>query len=268
MFTTILRSLPIFFVTLALAGTTLADDAGNRLLPKGARIDADLRREAMPELADTQLGKFLGRYYKRGLGGPEVWSQIESLRVSGTLRLPAGEFDLSAFQKKPDRIKMTIEGNQRDLVLGYDGEVAWQSSPRQAGKFAPMGEREARRFIHSARFGNYLLYPFEEGKTITYLDTVPVEGTICHQIRVVLETEYQVDYFIDIRDYFEIKVVNTDLRTGFVNSVIYENYTRKEGLPIAQKVRSTENGEWVSTLEVGDVAVNTGLMPWMFGMPE
>jgi hypothetical protein len=131
-----------------------------------------------------------------------------------------------------------------------------------------MAEQEARHFIHSARFGNYLLYPFAEGKRISLIDTVPVEGAICHQVRVELDTGYQVDYFIDIRSYLETKVVNTDLHSGVTNSVIYKDYTREFGMPIAKKVESREDGEWVSSLVLDEVKVNSGVMPWMFHMPK
>lgn len=97
---------------------------------------------------------------------------------------------------------------------------------------------------------------------------MPVEGAICHQIRVELDTGYQVDYFIDIRSYLEIKVVNADLRSGSTNSLIYQDYTRELGMPIARKVKSFEGGKWVSTLLIDEVKINTGVMPWMFHMPE
>jgi len=221
----------------------------------------------MPELAPTRLGKILQRYYREGLGGPENWGRVESLRATGTLEVETGEFDFSAWQKKPDLIKMTLSGNQRELVLAYDGDTAWKSLSGSTADAKPMDAEEARRFIHSSRFGNHLLYPFEEGKTIRYLDTVPVDGSICHQIRVELDTGYQVDYFLDIRSYLELKVVNTDLRTELVSSLTYKDYTREVGMPIAKHVRTEENGEWVSTLTLDEVKVNQGLMPWMFGMP-
>ncbi|MFW6218399.1 MAG: hypothetical protein ACOC4K_05350 [Verrucomicrobiota bacterium] len=258
----------LFFLFVAFSTLDSAPSEAERLLPKGEEMSGVLRQEAMPELADSKLGKILDRYYRKGLGGPDNWERIESLRVSGTLTLEGGEFDFAAYQEKPDLIKMTISGNQRDLVLGYDGTTAWQSPTGDPGDAAPMDEAAARRFIHSARFGNHLLFPFQEGKTIEYADTVPVEGTICHQIRVTLDTEYQIDYFIDIRSYLEIKVLNTDLRSGMVNSIIYDDYIREYGMPISKKVRNEEDGEWVSTLEIEEVKVNSGLMPWMFSMPE
>jgi hypothetical protein len=222
----------------------------------------------MPELGNSRLELILSRYYHEGLGGVENWEKIVSLRVSGILTLEGGEFQLHAYQKKPDFVKMTIIGDNRDLVIGYDGKTAWRLLRESNAVAKPMEQGEARRFIHSAHFGNHLLYPYAFGKTISYIDTVPVEGRICHQIRVTLDTDYQVDYFIDVRTYLEIRVNNLDLRSGERNAVVYEDYIREFGMPIAKKVVSTKNDNWVSTLVLEEVKVNSGIMPWMFRMPD
>ena len=86
--------------------------------------------------------------------------------------------------------------------------------------------------------------------------------------RVTLDTDYQVDYFLDIRTYLEIKAVNTDLRTGKVNSLVYQDYFREYGMPIARQVESFEDGEWVSSLRLDEVKVNAGVIPWMFKMRD
>jgi hypothetical protein len=250
----------------ALAATGSSDFDGDRLKMPADQITVVLRQTPMPELGEGRLAKILTRYYQEGLGGPEHWEKISSLKVSGTLTLHDGEYELNAFQKKPDLIKMTIRANQRELVLGHDGEVAWQKLPGRESKAEPMPEAEARRFKHSAYFGNHLLYPFASGKQIQYIDTVPVEGAICHQIRVTLDSGYQVDYFIDIRSYLELKVLNMDLRNETTNSVVYKDYIREFGMPIAKQVESYENGEWVSSLTLDEVKVNAGVIPWMFEM--
>lgn len=231
-------------------------------------IDVILRQTPMPLMEHGRLGEILNRYYKEGLGGPENWEKIQSLKVGGTLTLAGGTFDFNAYQKKPYYIKMTIYGDRRNLVLGYDGKTAWQIMSEAQGKALPMPEAEARRFIHGAHFGNHLLYPYAVGKQIAYIDTVPVDGTICHQIRVTLDTGYQVDYYIDIRTYLEVKVVSLDLATGVESSVTYEDYIREFGMPIAKKVVSREAGEWVSDLVLEEIKVNSGVMPWMFKMPK
>lgn len=232
------------------------------------QIDAQLRESPMPELGEGRLAKILQRYYQDGLGGFENWSKVSSLKAGGTLKLKTGDFDLLALQKKPNLIKMTISGPQSKISLGYDGKTAWQKLPGRDSKAEPMPDEEARRFIQSSHFGNYLLYPFAEGKEITYIDTVPTDGDICHHIRVILDTGYQIDYYLDIRTYLEHKVVNTDLRSDFVSTVIYRDYSRDPGVPIARTVESFENGKWVSTLTLDELKANTGIVPWMFRMPR
>ena len=247
----------------------LASEEENVLSISPEELSASIRKAPMPELGETRIEKILKNYYQKGLSGPENWQKIVSLNIIGKLKTEGGELELNAFQKKPDFIKMSLfpESGQNGLILAYDGEVAWKQIARR-GEPERMAEAEARRFIHSARFGSYLLYPFAEGKRISLIDTVPVEGAICHQIRVELDTDYQVDYFIDIRNYLEIKVVNTDLRSKTTNSIIYKDYIRELGMPVARKVKSFENGKWVSTLLVDQVKMNSGVMVWMFHMPE
>lgn len=222
----------------------------------------------MPPLDDSQVGRILAQYYRKSFGGPETWERIESFRLLGALHIESGEFLLTALQKKPALIKLSIvdERRQTALELGYDGETAWQKGPRQPA--VPMGPDEARRFIHSAAFGTHLLYPFAEGKTIRYVDTVPIEGFICHHLRVEFGGEYQVDYFIDVRSHRERKVINTDLATGFVNTIHYKTHDVKAGIVFATEVDNYEEGEWVSTLVIDEIKINSGVMPWMFHMPD
>lgn len=240
--------------------------AGKTLQLPAGQITQKLRQTAMPELGGEKLAKILSRYYADGLGGAENWSQIFSLKVSGQVKLESGEFELKAYQKKPDLIKISIRQHQRDLVLAYDGKIAWQKLPQRDAQAEPMDAGEARRFKHSGHFSNYLLYPYAAGKKIEYIDTVPTEGAICHQLRVTLDSDYQVDYYIDIRSWVERKVVNTDLRSGSTNTILYRDYRETSGMRVARKIKSYEDGEWVSLLTLDEVQVNAGILPWMFKM--
>ena len=254
---------------LLLAGSSLLADK----MPESLAFDEEtmnvlIRQTAMPELGESRLEKILIRYYTAGLGGPDNWKQIESLKVFGTLKTGTTTYELAAYQKKPNYVKLTLKTGGREIVMGYNSKDAWNILPGSRGKATKMDEAAARRFIHGARFGNHLLYPYQQGKTVSYVDTVPVEGNICHQIRVVLDTDFQIDYYIDIRTYLEIKVESTDLRDQSVNSVIYTDYIREFGMPIAKNALSYENGEFVSEMQLDEVAVNSGIMPWMFKMPK
>jgi hypothetical protein len=241
----------------------------SKTLPSEAVVEettASLRQTAMPHMDSTRLGTILNRYYNESQGGTDVWRGVVSLRTSGTLTLESGEFGFNVYQKKPNYMKVTITGMHRRMQMGYDGKVAWRVV--EQGEAVEMDAEQARRFIHGAHFGSFLLYPYAKGKTIEYIDTVPVDGKICHQIRVTLDSDYQVDCFLDIRSFYEVKVVNTDLRSGLVNSVMYDDFVREEGMPIARKIVSYDNDVLVSTVVLDEIKVNTGAMPWMFEMPK
>ncbi|WPJ94073.1 hypothetical protein SH580_11575 [Coraliomargarita algicola] len=255
-------------ICVAHVATAVEEAVDNFLQVPADQITATTRETAMPDLGEGKLAKIIQRYYEEGLGGKSVWEQISSLKLVGTLKLESGEYELKAYQKKPNLIKLIIRGDQRDMVLGYDGEVAWRKLPGRNVKAEPMSEVEGRRFIHNGFFGSHLLYPFALGKTIEYIDTVPTDGNICHQIRVTLATDYQVDYYIDIRSHLAIKSVSTDLLNNVVNSVVYRDYEREAGMPLAKQVESYEEGEWRSSLRIEEVKVNSGVIPWMFRMPR
>ncbi|TVP81112.1 MAG: hypothetical protein EA353_02245 [Puniceicoccaceae bacterium] len=245
-----------------------ASRAGDRLLLPETSISASLRQTPMPELGDGRLARILSRYYQEALGGPDNWNSISSFKMSGTIRFKEDDFSLNALQRKPNLIKMTLRHDRRDLVLAYDGTNAWKHAPRSEKAATLMGEDEARRFILSAQFGNYLLFPYAEGKDIVYIDTVPIEGKICHQIRVTLDSGFQLDYYIDIRTFLEIKVENKDLHNNTTNSILYSDYTREHDVAIARRIESFENGQPVSTILLEDIKINAGVIPWMFTMPR
>lgn len=251
-----------------LAGESDSLSLGDTLSMPTDQINTIMRQSAMPDLGEGRLSRILTRYYNESLGGAENWDEISSLQVSGIIKMDTGKFELTVYQKKPNRFRLRVRHNLRDLELGFDGVTAWQRKPGLDTEPELMGEAEARRFIHGAQFGSHLLYPYADGKEIQYVDTVPIEGNLCHQIRVMLSNEYQVDYFIDIRMYQMLKSVHTDLRSGLVSEVVYKDYVRGSGMLIAKQIDNYENGEWVSSLTTNDFKVNSGLMPWMFEMPQ
>lgn len=241
---------------------------GEDILRSKEPVTDILRKTAMPELVDSKVGKILTQYYKTGLGGEEKWNEVESFQLTGALEVESAELELVAYQKKPNLLKMELLHPESEIPVefGFDGEVAWKKTARSGAE--EMGPEESRRFIQNASFGSHLLFPFREGKQIKYIDTVPVDGEICHHIRVQKDNGYQVDYYIDIRTFLEAKVETTDTTNGFNQTIVYSDYSMDHGLPTAMTVENFEEGEWVSTLTIESINLNQGLMPWMFHMPK
>lgn len=246
----------------------LAAYAEVETLPIPPEITPSQREIAMPELGSTRIEKLLTRYYEEGLGGIEVWKKINSMRTSGTLEMEDTTYDLISFQLKPDRIKLVLKRDSDEVVLGYDGNEVWQHYPKVDHPGSVMPDEDARQFIHSSVFGNYLLYPYRGQKKIEYIDTVPEAGTVCHQIRVTLDSNYQVDYYIDVRTHLEIRIDNYDRNSNKRITLRCSDYQKVDGLPVAHLVKTfNEADETITIFKIDTVKFNVGLVNWFFKRP-
>ena len=141
-----------------------------------------------------------------------------------------------------------------------------QSPNSEAIRLDPI-DSKYRLIEQSAQFGNYLLYPFSSKKTMKYLGTERKAGSVCHWIRVELDTGFIIDYFVDAKTYKEVQVVLKDLLSPDNQSLIqYSNYKIVNDFSVAHKIRTEKFGEWASTLTINSVNTNVGSLHWMFDL--
>lgn len=249
------------------ANDDLQGSAGD-FLPIPVDITPSQREVVMPELGNSKLEKLLTRYYTEGLGGASVWEGVNSLRIQGTILFGDETYELLIFQRKPNLSKMIFTNGKRVMVVGYDGEEAWDYFPNLTTEGSVLSGSKAREFIHSAIFGNYLLFPYRSNKTLQYLGTKSEDNTICHVIRVLLDSQFQVDYYIDVRDFLESKIINNDLKNSSTTTLMSSDFRVIDGVKIAHKIKSfNEDGAPISNMSISKVDLNLGLTPWFFKRP-
>jgi hypothetical protein len=265
--------LGLFLMQSALVQALLfANDSGEKItgefLPIPEDITPSQREVVIPALGDSKLEKLLSRYYSEGLGGVSAWEGINSLRVQGTILLDGESFKIQVFQRKPNLLKMVLSKREMVMVVGYDGKDAWSYFPNANTKGTLLEESEARNLVHASIFGNYLLYPYRSNKTLQYLGTKADGNTICHIIRVALDSQFLVDYFIDVRNYLESRIVNKDLTNGSVTSIIVEDYRIVDGVPFAHRIKNYKDDLLISDLTIEKIDLNLGLTAWFFNTPN
>ena len=257
-----LLCLTLLFATLLSASG--ASDL-SELKPSSPTDPKVLETIAMPDLASSKLGDILENYYNRHLGGAERWSTLESVRMRGTIDNQGRMLSVTSYQKKPDLCKLKIWNDEYSVMLGYDGDDAWIKEGRSAVR--DMSHAERKRFVLNSRFESLLLYPFKSDRRIEYIDAVPFKGRLCHQIRVYLEKRYEVDHFVDVRDYSLVKIDSRDTLNDHSHESVFTSYRTFDEYPVAMEVTNYENGEKVSIFYVDEVKVNSGVVPWLFARP-
>ena len=243
------------------------DTAVNRLLPDGYTYSNSLRDMAMPDLYQSKLGLILDRYYKEGLGGKVTWEKINSLMIKGKIKNTDGDFTYKAVHKKPNLLRIEISNYKKEIVYSYDGKNAWHISNKGEKAELISDEERIRELANDAEFSSHLLYPFKKGKTIKYIGTARVDDNLCHVIRVRTDLNFELDYYVDVRKYIEVRVTKRDMSNPLNESrLVYSDYRKVDGLSLAFNLELEKNNEWHSTIQIEEVKSNSGVLNWMFNL--
>jgi hypothetical protein len=141
-------------------------------------------------------------------GGADALAAIQSLRLEGRILVNQGqlEFKFIEVKKRPGKARTDAVLQGMALVQAYDGANGWKIYPFQGRKDpAKMSADEAKSLVEEAEIGGPLENWKANGKTVTYLGTEDVEGTLAHKLKVVPKNGdiYYVyldpDYFLEIR---------------------------------------------------------------------
>ena len=221
-------------------------------------------------LGDKRLIRVLENYYQSNLGGPENWAAIESIRFDGRLRLPGGTVRFSAYKKKPDYCKIMLHPSpRRQIIMAYDGTDAWQLDTGQpdAQPFA-MPEKEALNFIRDATTGSHLLHPTFPGKTITLGSTMEVEGAMCRKVHVDLPSGQTISYVLNLSNHAERQQITTNAVNGQREVTTHYEYEEIGGIRFPTESILRIDGKEIHRVEMTEITLNPGLMPWMFARPR
>lgn len=245
-----------------LASETPGDDSPSRLdrqKPMG-----------VGSLEDTSLIRVLENYYETNLGGPENWAGIESIRFDGQLHLPGGAVRFSAYKKKPDYCKIILyPGSERQIIMAYDGEEAWQLDTGQSdAQPTAMPPKEAVNFIRDATTGSHLLYPALPEKTITLGSVIEVEGVMGREVHVGLPGGQTISYVLDLENHAERQQITTNAVNGEREVTTHYEYEEIGGVRFPTSSIMRVDGEEIHRIEMTEITLNTGLMPWMFARPS
>ena len=244
---------------------SLEQDSLKNLLPEGLELTETLRNTSMPKLKNSRLGQILSRYYNESMGGSDNWNKINSLKVSATYKENSKEYKYDSLARKPNLVKITIDKDEGNYVVAYNGKAGWEKSSNKSDPKEINNKERLRQLSNDSIFMNYLLYPFRKNKSYEYLGVIREAEVICHKIRVHTEADFVMDYYIDVKSYLEVKVVQQDKTSYFEKiELVMSDHKLVEGIYFPFKVETYVEGNFRSVLVIEEVEVNPGIMNWMF----
>ena len=176
-------------------------------------------------------------------GGAEQLNAIQSLRLSGKLRVNRGtiEVSYSMLVTRPSAIRYEVQLQGLTRVQAYDGSQAWQINPFQGRKDPEKLSADDAKALgeDAADFTGTLVDYQAKGYKLDYLGTEDIDGTEAHKLRVTRANGDVAYVYLDPDHFLEIRTVNRRIEHGVPNETIvdYGDYEKVNGvyLPFAQE---------------------------------
>ncbi|MFQ5776434.1 MAG: M16 family metallopeptidase [Terriglobia bacterium] len=231
---------------------------------------------AVPEATPESLarGQEVVQAAIEGMGGLEVLKGIRDETVLMKIQqvTPQGELPLTskAFIVWPDKFRQDVVLPFGEVSLVFDGERAWQETPRGVQDLPPAQVEELRKTI--ARSLEILLLEAHEGKrTVQFLESASVNGSKADVILVTDQTGEAVKLYVGKNTGYTLKKINPG-RSPFSGPVeeeqIYSDFRSVGGLTVPFKILTLHNGKKAREGSVQSYEVNVGVDPSLFARKE
>jgi hypothetical protein len=205
-------------------------------------------------------------------GGADAWSQVESLRYTGTMEIGQGmEVPFVLEQARPARTCLQYEFDGEAVIRCSDGERGWKVVPFKTGdKVIPLTADEVGASSDAADPRGLLMDYGSRGHQITYVGLQQLGGRDVEVLKVTLPSGAEREVYLDATTTLEVEVVSSrDLaRKERRVTTRYGDWKLTDGLLIPmEQVTQTEGDDESHTLTVKRVTINPTMDEARFGTP-
>ncbi len=200
-------------------------------------IDAQGGRSALEKIKDTILTGYM-EMIQMGLGG-----------------------SLKTYQKEPNKLRMDAIVQGTVVIQSFDGETAWMTNP-MTGLTEKMPLVMAEDFGRSALGNDVLLDPNKFGVTYTLAGKKLLEGKEYFVLSQNFPDGFKASFLIDPETFLMYKTKVTsknEIGEEVEVETIFTEYKNIEGILIAHKLVTYQDGSEFMKMEITKVEFNTGL---------
>jgi outer membrane lipoprotein-sorting protein len=206
-------------------------------------------------------------------GGLEKIKGIQSMRMTGSMRLGDERLPTSLELKRPNksRWEFTLEG--QTAIQAYDGKTAWMIMPFE-GQTQPqvMTDQEAKDIEMQADVDGPLVDAAAKGNQIELIGKEKIDGGVeTWRLRVTRKNGDARDLYLDAKTYLQVLAVSkrtADGQTVEIRSKIGD-YRNVGGLMLPHSFEASASGvPQTQALEFQKIELNVPIDDSRFAMPK
>ena len=228
---------------------------------------------ALSQSVDDVLAK-----YFESMGSVEKWKELKTMKLTGLIPTPQGEFTFEMDRKAPNKMIISLDVMGQKLVpQAYDGEVAWTLNPFTGNTAAQkLPDEQANDLKRDAVFEDPFIDFATKGHEVTYEGTGDVDGVTCHILKLVQNKGKGADestssYYFDGESFLPVLVKQTmsneQMGTQEVDVYMSDYQDIGNGLMMSFSMDTRIGGESVRAIKFTKAVLNEEISDDVFKFP-
>lgn len=223
---------------------------------------------AFGQTADELLDKNI-----KAMGGKEKLQSIQTMRISGTMKMGPMEAPFTMIKARPSetRMEFTIQG--MNGIQAFDGTTGWSMMPFGGNKDPQkMTDEQLKDVREDADFDGPTFNYKAKGNKVEYVGKEDVEGTPAYKLHVTTKDGKESNLFIDAETYLTLRTEGMRNIQGqnLEVSTTFGDYKTEDGVTMAYSMESRVKGKEEmggQSLIIQKVEMNPKIDKTIFAMP-
>lgn len=214
------------------------------------------------------LDNILQKHYEAK--GAEKLVDFNSMILQGKSMQQGQETQFKLYVKNPDKMRLEVDLQGQTFIQAYNGEKGWTIMP-WTGSTDPSELRGPQ--LYGVQVMSDLEGPLykwkEKGYQLEFLGETEIEGETTYKLRLTVNENMNIDYFINKEDYLIDKEVYHLTYQGQELEQInyYDDYREVEGTMVSYKQKTGTGNQIIRSSEVIAVNYNKEIDDDFFEMP-
>jgi outer membrane lipoprotein-sorting protein len=184
--------------------------------------------------------------------GQDKFMNVQTLKMTGKFTQQGLEFQVTVYQKQPEKNRQEIVVQGMTIIMAMDGETAWAINPMTGSPDAQDLPADAIKSLEkeglsdpTASWDNPFLNWKDNGTKIELAGKEDIDGSPAYNLKFTFKENYVVNYFVDATKFLIVKTKSTEAAQGqtFDREIRFSDFRDIDGVLIPAKIDMAINGQ-------------------------
>lgn len=216
------------------------------------------------------VDQILANYFAN-TGGLDKWKALTTTKMVGNMSMQGMEFPGTILAKTPNKQRVEVNVQGKQIVQAYDGETAWWINPFASGDEPQKMPAEYAEEMTKQEFESPFLNYKEKGNAVELLGKKTIEGAETFEVKLTKKNGDVEYHYFDTENFVTIMVktpVNSGPMKGQESEMYFSDYQEVNGMMFPFFMESKMAGQTMQKITISAIEINGKYEDTLFAFPK